>query len=255
MKNITINSRQLKTMLSRNHVFNIYVILFIFSFSSLYSQTTEYEDLLSHRSGFGKNVTGGAGGEVVIITSLTDGSFQTAAESSGAKWIRFTDGLTGVIKFEGNLNLESNKTIDGRGANITISAPRDNKPEVKFSGEGKHNLIIHNITFDNIGTGNNNGMGFSGSRGAHDIWIDHCTYKRIGDESISLGYGGTDLTVSYCHFDKTEKGGVISWGENEPGVSDTIIRLTIHHCYYDDVNRTPALRYGKAHLYNNYIKD
>ena len=86
------------------------------------AQTEPYEDLLDHRSGFGRDVTGGAGGELVVLNSLDYTTFKAAVTSDEAKWIRFAPGLTGDIVITGeNLRIGSNTTIDGRGANITLT--------------------------------------------------------------------------------------------------------------------------------------
>jgi len=65
----------------------LFFVVLIFLPGNLLAQTKSYEDFLEHRSGFTNKVTGGAGGDVVVITNLEDGSFKTALESKGAKWI------------------------------------------------------------------------------------------------------------------------------------------------------------------------
>ena len=43
-------------------------------------QTEPYENLLDHRSGFGNEVTGGAGGELIILNSLDYTAFKSAGK-------------------------------------------------------------------------------------------------------------------------------------------------------------------------------
>lgn len=225
--------------------------------------TCPYEDLLNHRSGFANDVTGGTGGEVVVIDSLNYEDLRDALESDGPKWIRFKPGLKGEIEIEGHLYIKSDKTIDGRGADITLTSP-DDCDGIRFWGREKRNhgievdrsnLIVHNIKIIRVGSGNNCGQGIGVAFGARNVWIDHVTFSHNGDESVSTGKGATDLTVSWCRFVDTDKGILLSWGDKGDDALDGVIRATIHHNYFLRVNgRSPALTYGKTHYFNNYNK-
>ena len=232
----------------------IYTLLIILlSGVLLNAQTEPYEDLLEHRSGFGQNVTGGAGGELVILNTLDFNTFKDAVTSEGAKWIRFAPGLTGEIEIDGNLKISSNKTIDGRGADITLTSPGD-CDEINFWGSDHTNLIVHNIKIIEEGAGDNCGQALGIAFGASKVWIDHVTFMKNGDESVSTGQGATSVTVSWCKFDDTPKGALLSWGPNYP--SDSATHVTIHHCaFINGVSRCPKIRRGKVHFYNNVVED
>ena len=226
------------------------------------SKTKPFEDLLLHRKGYGANVTGGAGGELVIVDSLDFSQLKAALWGDQPRWIRFSPGLKGVIALEGHIHIGSNKTIDGRGADITLTAP-DDCYEIRFSKRTKdgrslkerRNLIVHNIKIIKVGRGNNCGQGLGIAYGAKDVWVDHTTFSGNGDESISTGKGGTNLTVSWCRFVDTDKAILLGWGTDRTDAQlDPEIRVTIHHNVFVRVNgRAPALRYGKVHLFNNYF--
>ncbi len=227
------------------------ILLFVSMIVS--SQTEQYEDLLEHRSGFGRDVTGGAGGELIILNSLDYETFKQAVTSSEPRWIRFTPGLTGdiVIK-DNNLNIGSNTTIDGRGANITLTTNGACK-EINF-WNNRENLIIHNITITRVGDHDNCGQGFGAAFGSKRIWVDHVSFTENGDESTSTGIGTSDFTISWCKFYNTPKGSLLSWGPDYP--SDSITRVTIHHsAYINGVSRCPKIRRGKVHFYNNVVED
>ena len=245
-------SPQLKT----THTHFLLVLFFcvcLLPITSAWSQTESYEDLLDHRTGFGRNVTGGAGGDVVIIDTLDYSVLKAALTSADPKWIRFAPGLTGAVEVEGNLFIKSNKTIDGRGANITLTSPDDGDEILLWNG--RHNLIVHNIKIDQVGDGDNSGQGLGLAFGAHDVWVDHVTFSRNGDESFSMGKGATDATVSWSRFVNTDKGILLGWGPNDE-IQDQSMRATITHNYFWRVNgRAPQFTSGKVHYLNNYADE
>ncbi len=230
-------------------------------------ETAVYEDLLHYRSGFGQNVTGGAGGEVVVIKTLDFHELKKALIDDKPKWIRFKAGLSGAIEIEETLFIGSNKTIDGRGADITLTSP-DDCDGILFWGTKKQgkptsirrNLIIHNIKITRVGSGRNCGQGIGIAFNAQDIWVDHVSFSQNGDESLSMGKGATNLTASWCKFIDTDKAILLGWSDGDDPEKeralDEKMKVTVHHSFFDNVNgRTPILTYGKAHFYNNFQRD
>lgn len=63
---------------------------------------------------------------------------------------------------------------------------------------------------------------------------------------------GDLVTVSYNHFYDHDKSSII--GNSDSKTADEgALRVTLHHNYYENtVQRTPRVRYGQVHLYNNY---
>ncbi len=229
-----------------------------------YSQTDSYDDLLNYRSGFAASVTGGSGGTVVTITSVGDEGFnqlESALAGDEPKWIRFSPGLTGNILINDYLGIGSNKTIDGRGADITLKG--------KYTDDriyiwGDTNIIIHNIRFFEVGVGDDNGQALGLADGADLVWLDHVTFEHNGDESLSMGgynvdykYGyNSRLTASYCRWYNTVKCMLIG----NSSIDGKGFKLTVHHSAYIGgpdvgVSRIPLLRHGKIHFYNNFVKD
>src|SRR5262245_33872581 len=114
------------------------------------ASSAPWENLLSERVGYGAGVTGGAGGTLVTVTNLNDsgaGSLRSFVESTGTQWIKF--GVSGTINLSTALDVRSNKTIDGRGADITL----DGTGALimgQWGGDGFNgcnNVIINNIKF------------------------------------------------------------------------------------------------------------
>ena len=243
-----------------------WVILSILLLSGLMgsSQTEAYEDLLEHRSGFASTVTGGTGGEVVTITSVGDAGFnqlRSALSGDAPRWIRFSPGLTGTILINNYLGIGSNKTIDGRGANITLKG-KNTRDKIYIWGDT--NVIIHNIRFFEIGVGDDNGQALGLADGADNVWIDHVTFEHNGDESLSIGgydseykYGyDSRVTASYCRWYNTVKCMLI--GNSE--IDGEGFKITVHHSFFEGgpdvgVSRIPLLRHAKIHFYNNYVLD
>ncbi len=221
--------------------------------------TTPYENLLDHRSGFAKDVTGGAGGKLITISAIGEEGFKRlkiAVAGDKPKWIRFSPGMKGSILIDGKFMIGSNTTIDGRDADITFEGVND-ADEIYI--DNKKNVIIHNITFYRIGHVWDKGGALSLVNGADMIWIDHVTFSKNSDESLSMGTwhnksGKTAgrITVSFCLFDQTPKAILAGWGPDQ----GEGIRLTVHHTSFTNlVSRIPLLRHGWVHFYNNCILD
>jgi len=185
-----------------------------FTFATLPANELWREALVNDVVGFGKNTTGGKGGNLCQVTNLNDsgaGSLRSCAESTNTYWIVFN--VSGTITLQSTIVVRSNKTIDGRGANITLTTPTDfvngdhgyGMFEIgswNFIPGPISNVIIENLKFqDNYG----NGMIVIGEN-ASDIWIDHNTFQNSVDEEIGISSGGKQLgssnniTISWNYF-------------------------------------------------------
>lgn len=88
-----------------------------------------------------------------------------------------------------------------------------------------------------------------------NVWVDHTTLEASGGESE--GYDGLFdmkdntqyVTLSYSILRNSGRGGLV--GSSETELSNGFI--TYHHNLYENIDsRTPLLRGGIAHIYNNY---
>jgi pectate lyase len=205
-----------------------------------------WENLLSERIGFGRAAKGGSGGPLCDVTNLNDsgiGSLRSCAELSGARWIRFK--VSGTITLRSDIRVASFKTIDGRGAKITIK-------RYGFAMVGVKHVIIHNLRFED---GSNSAEdAISMTRQAQHIWVDHVHLQDYPDGLLDITREATDITVSWCRFEEHNK--VMLIGADSSQTQDKVIRVTLHHNYFRKTSqRHPLLRFGKVHAFNNYLHD
>lgn len=202
-----------------------------------------YEALLGELVGFGQGTTGGAGGTLALVTTLDDsgpGSLREALTAEGPAWIRFT--LSGVIDLSSNIQVTSDKTVDGRGADITVAGGG------LFVQSGEGNVIINNIKVRDTP---NDLIRFYD--GGSQMWVHHCDLSNGGDGAFDATDGTSNITVSYTHiFDHDKAMLVGAGGDDGDGLS---MRWTGHHNWYDNVvQRLPFIRFGRAHSFNNLIE-
>ena len=203
-----------------------------------------YLDILSEVEGFGEATTGGADGEVITVTNLNDkgaGSLREAVAMSGPKWIVFEEGLTGTINLSSALKVESNKTIDGRGADITLSGDT-------LQVTAEDNIIVTHLKFDG-----STSDAIRIRQGSSNIWIHQNSLSSAGDGLIDVISGSKDITISWNKF--SDHGLTMLLGRDGE-VSNDNLTVTLHHNFFDRTNeRNPKANRGKVHSYNNYIYD
>lgn len=125
------------------------------------------------------------------------------------------------------------------------------------------NIIIRNIKFASWGDDAISVDASDDQNKGHHIWIDHCTFTYVPpsgypagvtpDGSIDITHTAAYVTVSWCHFYKTDKNSLV--GHSDSNTSDVDIKVTYHHNYFDSsAQRNPRVRFGKAHAFNNYYR-
>lgn len=194
----------------------------------------------------GKNLsgtTGGAGGQKVTVSTLAD--LQKYA-GAALPYVILVKGTINAMPKGTNINVASNKTIVGLGADATI-----------YQGElhliNVNNVIIRNLTIrDSYVDGDYDGKTEDWDAiqvdSSHHIWIDHCLLTHNCDGLIDLRKACDYVTVSWVHFSNHNKAFGIGW------TTETDFRTTIHHCWFDSTNqRNPSFDMGIGHLYNNFI--
>lgn len=124
-------------------------------------------------------------------------------------WIIFAQSMVITLKFE--LLISSDKTIDGRGANVVI------KGGAGLAMQFVNNIIIHGIRINKIksmeGTMLRDLWNHVGIRtrcdgdavsifGSSNIWLDHLSLSECEDGLIDIVQGSTGITISNCHMTK-----------------------------------------------------
>lgn len=194
--------------------------------------------------GFGEAASGGAGGETAWVTSLDDegpGTLREALARPEPLWIRFA--VSGTINLASRLDVTSFKTIDGRGADVTIAGRGLILAEVE-------SVIIVGLRFAD-GDPSGNADAIQIRDGSHDIWVDHCSLTGWGDGLVDITRGATNVTVSWSRFSDQDKVMLIN-GENGPNP----LRVTLHHNVFErTVQRNPRVRFAQVHAFNNVLRD
>ena len=209
---------------------------------------SDLQAVLRDVNGFGKNTTGGKNGKIIEVTNLNDsgsGSLRNAVKQSGRTWIVFKKGLKGQLKLKTVLKVGSNTTIDGRGANITVTG----RP-IEVDGHTKkrvgNNVIVTHLKFkDSVSDS------LRVRDGAKNVWIHHNTFGRAGDGQIDIINGGTDVTISWNSFGNHGKTMLIGSSRNSKTE-----RVTLHHNYFSgNGERMPKSTRARIHFYNNYVRN
>lgn len=210
--------------------------------------------------------TGGAGGQVVKAT--------TGTEIHQALCGRATSSTPITIQVEGTINHANTAKVSGDSCNTAagvIELKQISNVTLVGVGSGavfdqlgihirqSSNIIIQNVTVKNVKKSgspiSNGGDAIGMESDVRNIWVDHSTLEASGGEAE--GFDGLFdmkdntqyVTLSYSILRNSGRGGLI--GSSETELSNGFI--TFHHNLYQNLDsRTPLLRGGIAHIYNNY---
>lgn len=184
--------------------------------------------------GYGvESTTGGGNGNVVTATTVSE--LSDYAGSSSALVIMVEGTITGSTM----VNVASNKTIIGKGANAKLIG-------VGLSLRDVSNVIIRNLSITGA-------LDAIATRGSHHVWIDHCDVSNCGDGLIDITNQSNFHTVSWTRFSNHDKTMLINSGTSKPDDLNTL-NTTVHHVWYNRSNqRNPRVGYGKVHLFNSLL--
>ncbi|GIF05512.1 pectate lyase family protein [Actinoplanes siamensis] len=217
-------------------------------------------------TGFATGTTGGAGGTTVRATTGTQIHQALCARASGSTPI--------TIEVEGTIDHGNTTKVSGDSCNT--AADKIELKEISnvtivgvgsgatFDQLGIHirdssNIIIQNVTVRNVkksGSPTSNGGDAIGMESTvRKVWVDHVNLLASGGEDA--GYDGLfdmkddteNVTLSYSTLRNSGRGGLIGSSETDTGNTN----ITFHHNLYENIDsRTPLLRGGVAHIYDNY---
>nr|CBW30986.1 putative pectate lyase precursor [Ambrosia artemisiifolia] len=215
--------------------------------------------------GFGKGTVGGKDGDIYTVTSDLDddvanpkeGTLRFGAAQNRPLWIIFERDM--VIRLDKEMVVNSDKTIDGRGAKVEII-------NAGFTLNGVKNVIIHNINMHDVKVNpgglikSNDGpaaprAGSDGDAisisGSSQIWIDHCSLSKSVDGLVDAKLGTTRLTVSNSLF--TQHQFVLLFGAGDENIEDRGMLATVaFNTFTDNVDqRMPRCRHGFFQVVNN----
>jgi pectate lyase len=173
------------------------------------------------------------------------------------------------------INVTPNTTIVGLGSDARILGANLRLSQID-------NVIIRNITFQDAydcfpqwdptdgSTGNWNSQYDNASLlGATHVWVDHCAFNdgdnpdseqpiyfgrpfQVHDGELDITNAADLVTVSWNRFTDHDK--VMLIGSSDTSTIDPgKLRVTVHHNLFANViQRTPRVRFGQVHVYNNY---
>jgi len=181
--------------------------------------------------------TGGTGGRVV--TASTSQQLLDYIDSTERLVIQ----VSGRIAITSKQGVRPNKTIIGVGAGAEITGGG-------LDFYRSYNVIVRNITFTNA-----EDDAVNVGQESHHIWIDHNTFRGAVDGSIDIVRGADFVTVSWNHFDHSDKSMLISHSDGAASTDIGHLKVTIHHNFFDNSRqRHPRVRFADpVHVYNNYF--
>lgn len=217
--------------------------------------------------GYGSEVTGGAGGDTVTVS--------TGAQLHKALCDRPSSTSPLIIKVNGTINHGNTDTAKGscngtkkdaiilkQVANVTILGvgTKGVFDQVGIQINKATNIIVRNVHIKNVkksGSPQSNGGDAIAIQGGPQtkIWIDHNTLEASGGESkgydslLDMKNDTTNVTVSYNHWLNSSRGGLIGSNDSPDGNNN----IVFHHNFYENISqRTPLLRRATIHTFNNY---
>ncbi|HEU5475546.1 MAG TPA: family 16 glycoside hydrolase [Actinophytocola sp.] len=202
-------------------------------------------------NGLGQNgTTGGAGGPTVTVTTAS--ALISEINAAGPRTVR----VQGMITVPSGMHeVSSDKTIIGVGSNSGISGGGFNvglaidDDITSPPANAVHNVIIRNLIFEDANDDSINVQMFT-----HHVWIDHNTFRPAADGSVDIKRGSDFATVSWNHFDGTDKTMLLGRDDSDTAQDSGRLRVTYHNNWFDETTqRNPRTRFGNVvHVLNNY---
>lgn len=220
--------------------------------------------------GYGAATTGGGGKAAVNVATLADMEAKIKAYSGSG-------GL--VLNYTGKFDFASIKDVCAQWkkpaqtleiknkSDITIRGSADSSANfgIRIVGDAS-NVIVQNMTIGLLQGGEDaDSISIEGTSSGKPskIWVDHNTIfasikscPGAGDASfdggIDMKKGANHITVSYNYVYNYQKVALNGFSDKDTLNAGSL--TTYHNNRFENVkSRLPLLRYGKAHLFNNYF--
>ncbi|KAF7089487.1 hypothetical protein CFC21_092453 [Triticum aestivum] len=227
---------------------------------------TDRQRMARCAKGFGRETTGGLKGKIYIVTDANDddftnprpGTLRWGAVQTEPLWIIFARDM--VINASQEIIIQSDKTIDGRGAQVHVANGGG------LTIQHQNNVIINNLHVHGIvhTDGGNVSMTATHSTirtradgdgvsifNATKVWVDHLSMDNCEDGMIDVVAMSTAVTVSNTHL--AHHNDVMLFGASDHKPEDKVMQVTVafNHFGRGLVQRMPRCRYGFFHVVNN----
>ncbi|KFA62901.1 hypothetical protein S40285_02239 [Stachybotrys chlorohalonatus IBT 40285] len=187
--------------------------------------------------------TGGAGGTTTTVTTLAQ---LTAAAGAAGRGIVI---IQGAISGAAKVQVTSDKTIVGRaGSSLT---------GIGLTVLGQRNVILRNLKISKVLADYGDAITIQLST---NVWVDHCDLagdREVGKDTydglVDLSHAADFVTISHTYFHDHSKGSLVGHSDKNAAEDTGTLRVTYANNYFYNVrSRGPLLRFGTAHIYNQY---
>lgn len=206
--------------------------------------------------GYGENTTGGEGGKVHHFNSGTAFRDWLKLREKNKSTDPAIVWLSGTFTSSDGRDTSSPWFDIKRTSNITIYGTDSFRMQnVGFFLNEASNIIIRNVYI--VQPKADNGADGISMQESTNVWVDHCTFESVNqtkdyeDGSCDVTHETNAVTISWCHYIKTQKSTLV--GHSNSASADEKITITMHHNWFDgSSSRHPRVRFGKAHVFNNF---
>lgn len=191
--------------------------------------------------------TGGGAGKRVTATNFAElKMYATATEP-------YVIEIPQAITLTEQIRPKSKKTIVGVGTKGVITGGG-------FYILSASDIIIQNLTITDLPPGESDAITVEHS---NYVWIDHCDLSTtLSDPSgtydglIDITHGSDFVTVSWTKLHDHYQVSVVGHSDNNALEDSGHLLVTWHHNFFQNVaSSTPRVRFGRAHLFNNYYQN
>lgn len=190
--------------------------------------------------------TGGSGGTTTTVSSLSE--FSSAAEADEAYVIVVEGEISGGAK----IRVGSDKTIVGNAGASLVG--------VGLYIKDVSNVIVRNLAISKVVADNGDAIGIQAST---NVWVDHCDLssdrdsgKDYYDGLLDITHASDWVTVSNTHFHDHYKNSLVGHSDSNADEDTGTLHVTYANNKWANVgSRCPSVRFGTAHIFNNYYAD
>jgi pectate lyase len=188
--------------------------------------------------------TGGAGGSETTVSSVED--LQAAASAEGPAIIFVSGSISGAA----TVDVSSDKTI--------IGLPGSSIEGVGLQASGVSNVIFRNLKIGKVLAEYGDAIRILGTT---NVWVDHCDLygdraagKDDYDGLVDLSHAADFVTISHTYFHDHWKGTLVGHSDSNGDEDTGHLRVTYaNNHFYNVYSRGPLLRFGTAHIFNQYL--